>query len=88
MSHTNFSRQLKPFKREPEQPLPAKPCQAARLRAGQAPHLPSIRLWLLALADANAERAVAIELREPFLAKLLLQDAEAARQQAALLSHD
>lgn len=49
--------------------------------------LPSIRLWLLTKADADAGRALAIEQREPSLAKLLRHDADAARQQAALLAH-
>lgn len=35
----------------------------------------SIKLWLLTKADADRERAESIALREPFLAKLLKEDA-------------
>jgi hypothetical protein len=38
------------------------------------------QLWLLTKASADEERARILEPREPFLAKLLLDDAKQARE--------
>lgn len=39
-----------------------------------------IQVWLTSKASADQERAAIIEGREPFLARLLLDDARQARQ--------
>lgn len=46
------------------------------------------RLWLLTKADADDERAAVLEVREPFLAKLLREDADAARKVAQTLTNE
>ncbi len=47
-----------------------------------------VSCWLLTKADADQERAAILTRTEPFLAKLLLDDAKQAREQAYKLNPD
>jgi hypothetical protein len=63
---------------------------ATLLEGGCAVSDPTLEVtcWLLTKADADQERAAILTRTEPFLAKLLLDDAKAARELAHKLNHD
>jgi len=48
----------------------------------------SVACWMLTKADADEERARIIQGREPFLAKLLIDEARQARQLVDLMQRE